>query len=736
MKEFKTRLSIYGRVDKSLKSALRAAESATAKTAKKISSGIGKAAKLAAGLTAAAVTATAVAVGAMGVQSVQNAVALESQMNNVATLLDGTAEQVKARTAELSEEVIKVSNDTGIATEGLTAGLYDVISAVGDSKDATEILAIAAKAAAAGNAETAESVALLTAVTKGYGDTSLDAFSKASDLAFQTVKLGQTTFPELASSIGKVTPLAAALGVQQEELFGIFATLTGVTGTAAEVSTQYKAVLSGLMSPSKGMAESLDKLGYATGAAAIEALGFQGTLQALMGTVDGDTQSMAKLFSSVEAQTAILSLCGEQATNLASKTEAMYNASGAAQTAFDAQTQGLEYTVQRLKNTWDNFLTQTGQQILPIISDLAEKALPLLSEAIEKISPLVEKLITYAGPKISELAERILPNVRKAFELISPAITRVNELIQKMQPIISTTLSVLEPMIRPIVQIFETCIEIAGRLFEILAPIATQIEVGLGIAIQSVLLAIANLKPQLHEIISQFEKWRPLLQLLASVITIAANAIAGFVSGALTMAANILPHIVGYIGDVIQIAKELADFVVNVLQGNWSAALENMKNIAGSAIDMVKQKFQGLADFLRGIAQTISNIASGIFRTADKAKNANAGVGGAGGSHSIKGYANGGTVTRAEYALIGEGRYPETIIPHTNNSRSRALLATATAGVYGSNGSPGGNKTYNITFAPVINSNGDVSEQIDNAFERFKEFWAQKQEEDDREVFA
>ena len=39
----------------------------------------------------------------------------------------------------------------------------------------------------------------------GYGDTSAAAVAKASDLALLTVRLGQTTFPELAASIGRVT---------------------------------------------------------------------------------------------------------------------------------------------------------------------------------------------------------------------------------------------------------------------------------------------------------------------------------------------------------------------------------------------------------------------------------------------------------------------------------------------------------------------------------------------------
>ena len=83
----------------------------------------------------------------------------------------------------------------------------------------------------------------------------------ACDLAFETVRLGQTTFPELAASMGRVVPLAASLKLSQEELFAAMATGTGVTGGAAEVSTQLRAVLQSLLDPSKELEKEFKKMG-------------------------------------------------------------------------------------------------------------------------------------------------------------------------------------------------------------------------------------------------------------------------------------------------------------------------------------------------------------------------------------------------------------------------------------------------------------------------------------------
>lgn len=176
-----------------------------------------------------------------------------ASMANVASL-----GLVPERVEELKSGVQNMAIEVGKSTGDLAGGLYQVVSAFGDTADTATILEINAKAAAAGLATTEEAIALTSAVTKGYGDSSAEAVQKVADLAFETVKLGQTTFPELAASMGKVVPIASALGVSQEELFAQMATLTGVTGGAAEVSTQLRAVYQGLLKPTAEMANSLD----------------------------------------------------------------------------------------------------------------------------------------------------------------------------------------------------------------------------------------------------------------------------------------------------------------------------------------------------------------------------------------------------------------------------------------------------------------------------------------------
>ena len=164
-KSYEMLLKIAGKTDSSLKAACN--------TAAKNIDALGKTAKNAGKMIAGAAAAGAAAVGTIGVAAVKAASDYEAQLANVATLLTGTEAEVAARTSEIGSQIMEVSNRTGVATADLTDGMYQVVSAFGDSADAASILETAAKSAAAGNATTTDSINLLSAVTKAVSYTHL-----------------------------------------------------------------------------------------------------------------------------------------------------------------------------------------------------------------------------------------------------------------------------------------------------------------------------------------------------------------------------------------------------------------------------------------------------------------------------------------------------------------------------------------------------------------------------------
>lgn len=262
----------------------------------------------------------------------------ESAMANVNSLLSDGQDAAQLYSAE----VLDLVDVTKTGAVELTEGLYQIVSAYGAGRDSTEQLEISARAAKAGLSTVTESIDLLSAVTKGYGDTSADMQRQVADLALNTVKLGQTTFPQLAGSIGRVVPLSASLGVSMEELFGVMATGTGVTGTAAEVSTQFRGILESLSNPTAEMTSLFGRLGVANGEVLIQQRGVAGAIAAVTQAAEASGQPLAKYIGSIEGQTLALALAGGQAESFKANLGEMADASGAMEEAFSRNTDTLQ----------------------------------------------------------------------------------------------------------------------------------------------------------------------------------------------------------------------------------------------------------------------------------------------------------------------------------------------------------------------------------------------------------
>lgn len=596
---------------------------------------------------------------------VKNAMEWQQQMQNVATLLDG---DVKGRVAQLNKEVMNLSNSTGIGTQDLTDGLYQVVSAFGDSADASKQLEIAAKAAKAGGATTTDAINLLSAVTKGYGDTSAEAQQKAADLAFATVKLGQTSFPELASSMGQVIPLASTLGAKQEDLFGAMATLTGVTGSTSEVTTQLKATMQAFLSPSTAMQKSLEKLGYASGKEMLESEGLQGALEKLKGSVNDDELAFANLFSSVEAKNAVLALAGTQADNFTEKTRQMYEATGAAETAFKTATDSAEARMAKAKNSITNLGTVLGSMLLPKVGEVAEKVSNLATKFSEFAQENPQVIATVAkvaaglvGLKAGGLLAKLgflqvkggILSVQKAFTMIKGlGITKYlsnmgggfGGILTKVAPLVGVIAAVggaiyyvsthLEQVRGFIQKTFgDEGLAVFDKLWGIITQVGTAIKdafftSGSGVldTLKSVLPTIINtlqtgLLPILPMIADLFMQILPLIgqlvtailpvlgELLSAVITVLASLIAVFQN----IIQAILPVLQQLLQALIPVIQLVAEIFANVL----GTALQSIANIVSS----VMQVFQGLIDFITGVFtgnwsqawEGIKSIFSGVF---------------------------------------------------------------------------------------------------------------------------
>lgn len=349
-----------------------------------------------------AAMAMGAAIGSVSGLALKLSIDFNKSMANVATLIPGNIKRIE----QLKDSVQDLAIETGKSTSDLSEGLFQVVSAFGDSADAADQLGIVAKAATAGISSTTESLNLLSAVTKGYGDTSAASLTKVSDLAFMTNKLGQTTFPELAASMGRVVPLAAKLGQSQEELFAIFATLTGVTGNAAEVSTQLASIQRALIQPTTEMKKAIEALGFASGSAVVKNLGLVEGLEQLISTTDGSEESIGKLFGRAEALTAIFALTGAQSKAFEDRLISMSEASGATNEAFLEQTDGI--------NRLGFQFSQLKQRIVVILQDIGDAMEPFVFAVTKSLNEVLDNY-SFVFSNLPQITQNAIQLVRDLF---------------------------------------------------------------------------------------------------------------------------------------------------------------------------------------------------------------------------------------------------------------------------------------------------------------------------------
>lgn len=349
------------------------------------------------GKVAKQATIATTAIAALGAAAAKLAIDFNQGFGAVQTLIPGATERIK----DLQKTVLELSPAVGKTTKDLTEGLYEIISAFGDSADSAKNLELAAKGATAGGATTKDAIALLSAVTKGYGDTTNAAQKKVSDLAFTTVKLGQTNFPELAASIQRVTSMSKTLGVTQEEMFAVFSSGTGVIGGAAEVATKLSAVYTELQKPQDRLQEAFEKLGVATGSELLEKFGgFAGAMQALKTVAEETGEPISNLFGSAQAGKLALYAAGEGAAKFKSDLEAMHDALGATDQAFNDATVGgpnaFGFQLQQARLNLEAFATKIGQELIPSLQNLLTPAFKF-AEILKNLNEDQLQLVISAG---------------------------------------------------------------------------------------------------------------------------------------------------------------------------------------------------------------------------------------------------------------------------------------------------------------------------------------------------
>ena len=358
--------------------------------------------KLAGVLAAAGVAKSIKEIADALLECSEAAATFETSIAKVATIADTSSISLE----EIRAKIITLSSETGKSASAIAEATYSAISAGVDTASAVEFVEKATRLAAGGFTEAETAVDVLTTALNAYGLTVKET-ERVSDILITTQNLGKTTVDALAQSVGKVIPLAAAYGVEMDNLGAAYAVLTANGVATAEAGTYLKAMLNELGDSGSTVAGVLQEQTGKSFADLMAGGASLGDVLAILGdSVGGNATAFNELWSSTEAGVGALSIFNKGAENFNSVLGEMKNSAGATSAAYQTMADTTEMAHQRMTTAAENLKIAIGEQLNPALEKLYSTGADAFTWATDFVNdnPWIVSAITGVTAAIAALS--------------------------------------------------------------------------------------------------------------------------------------------------------------------------------------------------------------------------------------------------------------------------------------------------------------------------------------------
>ena len=541
--------------------------------------------------------------------------ALESAMAKVGTIAD----TAKVPLESLSSQVLQVSGDMHIGANEISEAAYQAISAGQDTGNAVAFAGKASMLAKAGFTSSASAVDILTTALNAYGK-GADEVGHVSDVLLTTQNLGKTSVDELAGSMGRVIPLAAAYNVSLENLSSGLAIMTANGIATAEASTYTKSMLNELGDTGSNVGKILkQQTGKSFAELNADGKSLGDVLQVLYDSVGGNATEFAGLWSSVEAGTGALSLASSGADKFNGVLQQMQADSGLTQTAYDTMTDTMAYKLDGVKTNAQNLGTALFDAVSGRLGEgvaLAGGYLQTLSESVQQngiaglaqgLAAVFTDLATNVGPQLLQTGMDLLGKLGDGL------VTGIPQLLAQAMPVVANLASGLR--------------ENAGQLVDAGIQFILNLATGLMNGLPTMIMYLPGIVSDIAGIINDNAP-----KLLVAGVQLIVTLGQGLIQAIPALVAN-LPQIIQAVvdvwtafnwldlgGKVIKLMgsgiKNMAGFVSSSVKGMMEQPIAYLKSLPEKFCqwgkDMIQGMIRGITSMIDGVVGSVKNVASAI----------------------------------------------------------------------------------------------------------------------------
>ncbi len=477
--------------------------------------------------------------------AVNKASDFQASFSEISTLIDGTGEDFK----RFKGEILDYATNSTASIGSITAAVYTAISAGTKYEKSLESLAVAEKLSVAGKADLNDTTKALAGTLNAYGAATSEAGDYADDF-FTTVKLGQTTIPELAQSLSNVTGIAKEAGVPFATLTSAIAALTAANVPTAQAITGIKAAIGNIIIPSGKAAEAAKALGISFDAAALKSEGFEGVLKKVYTATGGNVGQMGMFFGSLEGLNTALVLGADSLGKFDGALEAMKNNTGAVSEAYEKMVYDLNLAIQTLKNNFEAVMIDIGTPLLDETADIANALSEIFKGiriginkgAFDDVFKALEKFGSAVAKDLKKIAEIMPEALNKVdFDGLVKAFGGLGEAVKEafaalFGDVDLTTADGLSKAIQKIVDAFTALTNIAAGIVDMWEPVIS----GMSKAIDT----FSTMDDKTHSLIGKLLGLAQVTNTLAPVLGVVSGGL-GAVASTLTSLAAVRYLIIG-----------------------------------------------------------------------------------------------------------------------------------------------------------------------------------------------
>lgn len=551
------------------------------------------------------------AIAAIGGTVIKMTADYEQSMNKVQALTGASTDQMQQFDAGLKS----LSTTTGVVPKQLADGLYNVVSAGYQGKDAMTVLELATKDSVIGMTNASVTTKSLAALLAQFSLGAKDA-TRVNGEMLETVTLGSGTFEQYSSSIVKAASSASQFHESMETMNAAYATLTSNQINAAQASTDFQQSLKVMDGNIGAVSKSLSKSGIAFDEAKFNAMDYGHKVVYLNTALDEANAKHIHVtgitLQAAQAVSTIAQHIGTYNKDLAtlSDKQAMGQKT---QEAWTVTQQGFNVSMQRLQAAVDVLMISIGTNLLPVLGQIAAAVTTgitafsnwiVTNHVLADASQAVKTAIDFVKTAIND-GKTAVQNIEGAIKsVISWFKTWGPVILSAASPIIAFFIPAL---IKAGVEAVVNGVKIAANFIKSL--ITTGVEAVVNGAKLTVSFVQSMIKAGIEAVVNGakitanfiksliqtgVEGWQAAGKMMAFIGNMIKAGVEAVIAGAKVAASFVANMVKAGAEAVVAGAKIVANFVGSMLAAGAQAALAGIKIVASFVASLITTGIQAI----------------------------------------------------------------------------------------------------------------------------------------------